>query len=615
MKGPKAVAAIGAALAGISWFVVWVVRDQAGDPLVQGTRAYGRADWRSAETRARSVLKTNSSDPHALRLLARTSARQGRDESAEAIYRRLGTKFMEAEDFFLLGRGLLAGGQVGPALASLGAARDLEPDHAETLDALSHYWAQTGSMSDAVDAAERLRKQPGWQVRGDVRLGRLLAQLFDPARAASMLADALRRDPQLTHADLAPPAARRLLARAWLEAGRPALARAALDDSTPHGQGLDAEGSWLKSRAYLQESQFADALSALKAANEFDSSDPLVREPAPFLGAASCAACHRALFKSQQASRHSRTLKNTVQIRDVPWPKSKVTDPDNPRVNHQFLGVDSKIEVVTAVGNEVFRAVVEFAMGSNHHGQSFLAREENGQIRELRIAHYPAAPEWDRTMEHPLEPPDVPGYLGRPITAEAFRKCINCHSTNFRAVLEPDGRPEARDHGIGCERCHGPGGNHPAAIAASFPQPAIARPRLAPAARIVALCGECHTAPTTTTPADPSFVRYQASSLVLSRCYTESRDRLSCVSCHDPHQDVETAAAPYEATCLKCHTRSQSSAGGQTRQQFDLDQAEAARTVCSVNTKNDCLNCHMPKIKNAVPRTEFTDHHIRVRSH
>ena len=43
---------------------------------------------------------------------------------------------MEAEDYFLLGRGLLSRGQVGPALASLGAARDVQPDHAETLDAL-----------------------------------------------------------------------------------------------------------------------------------------------------------------------------------------------------------------------------------------------------------------------------------------------------------------------------------------------------------------------------------------------------------------------------------------------------------------------------------------------
>ena len=120
MKGPKLFAAICAALAGTAGLVVWIAREQAGDPLVQAARAYGRDDWRSAEAQARLVLKTNSSDPHALRLLARTSARQGRDESAEAIYRRLGTKFMEAEDFFLLGRGLLGGGQVGPALASLG---------------------------------------------------------------------------------------------------------------------------------------------------------------------------------------------------------------------------------------------------------------------------------------------------------------------------------------------------------------------------------------------------------------------------------------------------------------------------------------------------------------
>jgi tetratricopeptide (TPR) repeat protein len=613
MKGPKLIAAIGAALAGIAGFVVWIVREEAVDPLVLGVRAYGREDWRSAEARARLVLKTNSSDPHALRLLARASARRGRDESAEAIYRRLGTKFMEAEDFFLLGRGLLGGGQVGPALASLGAARDLEPDHAETLDTLSHYWVQAGSMTDAVDAAERLRKQPGWQVRSDVRLGRLRAQLFDPAGAASVLTEALLRDPQLAHADLTPAATRMLLARAWLQSGRPAEARAVLEDSAAPGQALDPEGWWLKSRAYLQESRFADALSALKAANGFNGSDPLVKEPAPFLGAERCARCHRSEFRSQQSSRHSRTLLRTTQLRDLPWPEREVNDPNNRQVKHQFHHADSKIEVVTEVGNEAFRAVVEFAMGSNHHGQSFLAREENGQIRELRIAHYPGAPEWDRTMEHPLEPPDVPGYLGRPISAEAFRKCIHCHSTNFRAVFEPDGRPEARDHGIGCERCHGPGGHHPLAIAASFPEPAIARPRLASASRIVALCGECHTAPAKTTPEDPSFVRYQASGLILSRCYVESRDRLSCVSCHDPHQDLETSAASYEATCRKCHTPSRSLRQVPTRQTVDEHNANMARTACPVNAQNGCLDCHMPRLKNAVPRTEFTDHQIRVR--
>jgi hypothetical protein len=123
------------------------------------------------------------------------------------------------------------------------------------------------------------------------------------------------------HADLTPAATRTLLARAWLQSGRPAEARAVLADSTAPGQGLGSEGWWLKSRAYLQESNFADALSALKAANGFGRSDPLLREPAPFLGAERCARCHRSEFRSQQSSRNSRNLLLTTQLRDLPWPE------------------------------------------------------------------------------------------------------------------------------------------------------------------------------------------------------------------------------------------------------------------------------------------------------
>src|SRR5262249_51824282 len=157
-----------------------------------------------------------STGRRALRLLARASARLGRDDSAQAIYRRLGTGFMEAEDLFLLGRGLLRRGQAGPALSALGAARDAQPDHAETLDALAEHWAHTRSMADAVDAAERLRKQPGWEVRGAVRLGRLRAELFDPGGAANLLVEALGRDPELDGLEIESREIERLLVRCWL---------------------------------------------------------------------------------------------------------------------------------------------------------------------------------------------------------------------------------------------------------------------------------------------------------------------------------------------------------------------------------------------------------------
>ena len=247
------------------------------------------------------------------------------------------------------------------------------------------------------------------------------------------------------------------------------------------------------------------------------------------------------------------------------------------------------------------------ALGSNHQGQSFLAHDDRGQAYELRISRYPAAPEWDRTMEHPAVPPDPSGYLGRPVSAESFRKCLHCHSTDFRAAWQPEGRPEARDRGIGCERCHGPGGNHAPAVAAGFPEPAIARPRLASPGQVVALCADCHTAPPSTTPADAGFVRYQASGFVLSRCYTRSAEGFSCVTCHDPHKDADTSPASYEVRCRECHDV--------PRPSKTVAKPNPARSgpPCPVNPRTDCLSCHMPRVKDAVPRTVFTDHRIRVR--
>jgi tetratricopeptide (TPR) repeat protein len=597
--------AVVAALGGGTWLLIRDGRDPDDDPFGRGVSAYHHGDWQAAAAEARAILKARPSDDRALRLLARASARLGRDDSAEAIYRKLGTGRMEAEDLFLLGRGLLRRGLTGPALASLGAARDAQPDHAETLDALAQYWAESRSLTDAADAAERLMRQPGWEVRGALRLGRLRLDLFDPAGAARLLAGALERDPDLDRAGIAPHAARMLLARALLQDRRPAEARAALQEASS-GPG-DPEAAWLLSRALLQEGHGAEAGAALTRAGGFGTGDPMLPEPAPFVGAATCAACHPGEFRAQQASRHARTLRRTDELTGLPWPDRAVVDPNNPRVAHRLGRVGDRVEAEARVDGRVLRAVVTYALGSNRQGQSYLARDEAGQVRELRIARYPRAPEWDRTMEHPAVPLDAAGYLGRPVSPESVRKCLHCHATHFRDAGEPDDRPEGRDRGIGCERCHGPGGHHRPAIEAHLPEPAIARPRLASAARVVALCADCHSAPPATTPADAGFIRYQASGFVLSRCYTGSGEAFGCVTCHDPHQDAATSAASYEAKCLDCHSASGSPAPG--------PRATSGSTgpTCPINPRRDCLACHMPRVEGAVPRTVFTDHQIRVR--
>jgi hypothetical protein len=263
---------------------------------------------------------------------------------------------------------------------------------------------------------------------------------------------------------------------------------------------------------------------------------------------------------------------------------------------------------VTVIEGRAFAAVVEYAMGSNHQGRTFVGRDRQGQARELRESQYPSEPHWDRTSEHPDRPPDPEGYLGRPVADESVRRCVHCHSTNFRAIQHPEGRPEAADHGIGCERCHGPGGHHVRAVEVKFPDPAIARPRLASAAGVVALCGQCHKAPESASPSSPNFIRFQAPTLVLSRCYTES-GKLSCVTCHDPHRDAGRNPAEYEAICLQCHPNP----GMPPAQQGRGPRPDRTWKSCPVNPASDCLRCHMPRVPDAVPRAVFTDHQIRVR--
>src|SRR5262249_11311743 len=118
----------------------------------------------------------------------------------------------------------------------------------------------------------------------------------------------------------------------------------------------------------------------------------------------------------------------------------------------------------------------------------------------------------------------------------------------------------------------------------------------------------CHKAPLSASPDKPNFIRFQAPTLVESRCYTESGS-LSCVTCHNPHRDAGHNAAEYEAICLRCHPAAGRLAGP------DGGDSLSAKlwAACPVNPTGYCLGCHMPRVADAVPRAVFTDHHIRIR--
>jgi len=597
------------AMGGLCW--VWV--RPSVDQVKRGLDAYARGDWETAAGLARARLRASGDDVAALRLLARASVRLGRDSSATAIYQRLGPRAMLADDLYLLGIALARDGNSQGGLEVWEQARSAAPNHAETLFELTRAYSAGDQLIEATETGRRLAMCPGWENRAEVLLGTILLARNDPAGAVACWQRVLEYEAGDQGGASRSIMPRKELARALLQTRRPDEARRQLQ--TVLTAGPDPEAFWLLSRAYLQDGAQTEALAAWENAGSFRDDNPLVPEPAPFVGSAGCALCHPATSHAQQRSRHARTFFRVAELRDLELPAPSFSDPDQPKVTHTLRRLDGgRLQQETQVESQVLRAVVEYAFGSGDRGITLIGRDQQGQARELRLSHYVDGKEscWDVTSGHPRNPSEIAEYLGRPLSGDAVRRCFLCHVTDPRAVLETTG-PLASDQGIGCEKCHGPGGNHQVAVKAKFPDLAIARPTMASGSRVVALCAQCHSPRgRTVSPDDPMSVRFQGTTLTWSRCFTESREALDCVTCHDPHRDVMTSTDHYERKCLSCHAGAARTDREAARSRPGRPPETSARTNCPVNPAKGCIACHMPAVKNVIPHTFFTDHFIRV---
>ncbi len=601
-------------------------------PLELGYAAYARRDWREALHYGVEAVKLNPDQIESVRLLARASARLHRDESAQGLYQKIKPEEMKAEDYYLVGSGLMRQGNVQIARVVLNESLKKDPNYPESLAAIARIHA-IGKIDiyQGIEIAQKLAKIPGWESRGDVIAAILLAEKGEARAVIEAVRRALKSDPTgqefatfsldsqaKPSEELSVYGLRKLVARSLLQLGEGNAAKIELEAVINEFKDRDhREAYWLLSRAELQR---GDAKAAKEALDRAEGAraivDPTVFEPAPYAGAQSCSECHKNIYHSQQeVSRHGKTFHLVNEIKDkIGLPSKPVVDPHNPRIVHQMELKGDSVELTTRDDErgKALHAITRYALGSGDKGLTFVGYDDRGKSRELRLSRYADIGGWDRTSGQTSKPENHDDYVGKPLGNDDLHRCLGCHTTNERSILKDQGI-ERYDHAIGCERCHGPAGNHLKSVALEFPDPAIGRPKIASAERRVMLCAQCHAPggvvePEGFDPAKPRYVRFQAATLMKSRCYTESDGKFDCMTCHNPHRDAQTNSFFYESKCLTCHSNQNS----KTESTRDHDRSAPAKS-CPVDAKQGCVKCHMPVVKTDMLHSPFTDHYIRVR--
>ena len=321
-----------------------------------------------------------------------------------------------------------------------------------------------------------------------------------------------------------------------------------------------------------------------------------------YIGSKACAVCHADIAKSYAQTAMAQA---SGRAADLHLPSGQVVAA-NAKVTYSFTSLDGKPQLhyrkqmadgTTIEGSKA----LTYYVGSGAHGRGFIF-EEQGQPFQSPIAFYGAERGWDLAPGYEGE---TSVFLGRKVETA----CLSCHTTSLQ------------EGAISCERCHGPGEQHAKAV-----RSAIVNPAKLDAERRDSVCAQCHlTGETRVAKPGRSETSFRPGDLLTdhivpfvwanpdksefkvvghfeglwqSKCKRMSGDKLSCLTCHDPHLKITEAekSTYYRQKCLTCHEQASCKAPAEERT------AKA----------DSCIACHMPtRPSTDGQHTAFTDHSIR----
>jgi predicted CXXCH cytochrome family protein len=350
-----------------------------------------------------------------------------------------------------------------------------------------------------------------------------------------------------------------------------------------------------------------------------------------------CAECHQEQFAPYRKHPMGRTLLPIAalapkQLYDAAYHNPFDALGSRFEIDRHGDRVQHRRTVLDAAGDPLTQTDfgVDYVIGSGLHGFSYLSNRE-GFLFQTPISWFSQKQIWDKS----------PGFSsetlgGRPVQGT----CMFCHANQSRPIPGTVNRyetPIVEGAGIGCERCHGPGGKHvenPGRDPVTRIDYSIVNPRWLKRELRAAICEQCHLEGEMRivrrgrdvydyrpgmplTPFWSIFVRARdgeenrkavnhVEQMYQSRCFEQSEEnpsegkkKLGCTSCHDPHQHEAPAkrVTHYREACLGCHKDRGCSVPESDRRRSSKD--------------DSCIDCHMPRYASSdIAHNASTEHRI-----
>jgi predicted CXXCH cytochrome family protein len=317
-----------------------------------------------------------------------------------------------------------------------------------------------------------------------------------------------------------------------------------------------------------------------------------------FAGPAACASCHRAINDSQSKTAMANTWHGSAGAFLPPDFYERKAEAGG-KATYEVRRTGDVIELsVVNSGKAEVTAPVRAMVGGKRHGVSFLLGiHQFGGISLERPAMIEARYALSPTGSLLLSPGflketgDREDELGRVLSPAFEQRCVSCHG-------KPDTLGAGKQGGVRCESCHGPGLAHVNSFRGVKGAHPSVRPEHLEGAKIMEVCAQCHNGLSTAIHSDPMpedvLVSSQVPALRNSECFIESREKLTCTACHNPHADSAKVTTSSVPICLGCHSTA----------------APQHAAICPVNRTEGCITCHMPSVESDSFR--LTDHWIRV---